>query len=179
MTMNTRPDGLNLINFAEGLFLGPVEGGMSFTTHFSDEIKKGSLNYFSGPGCSIVVVDPKSEGREEERTMYLSGKRGLQELELQKAGALVGTRSDMEAKGLKFMGGIYTATKAGYHTPWACEAMGAPIGPDESPEYCALMTKCPVDLCVVDEEGNRVLPCLPVYYRGEVKGRSFDLETTD
>lgn len=95
----------------------------------------------------------------------LSIRRKTEEKELQAAGTLVGIRSQMEEAGMVYMGTLTMAAKAGYFTHRACDKMGRPVGADEEPDHCAVMADCPLDLCLIDEDGNRVRPCLPVYFR--------------
>lgn len=77
----------------------------------------------------------------------------------------VGIRDNMVAAGMECYGTLSMAAQAHYYTPRMCEKMGHPVQPDEVPTHCAIMANCYTELCLVDAEGNRVRPCLPVFYR--------------
>lgn len=92
--------------------------------------------------------------------------RCTQEKELQMAQPWgVGIRDDMVAAGMECWGTLSMAAQAGYYTPRACEKMGQPVGADEVATHCAIMANCDTELCLIDAEGNRVRPCLPVFPR--------------
>lgn len=97
--------------------------------------------------------------------MTAEKKRHIAVEELEAAHGLVDSRYNLEQHGMIFMGSLTMAAQEGFYSIRECELMGRPVLRDEVPGHCAMMVDCPVDLCVIDEEGNRVLPCLPVYWR--------------
>lgn len=94
-----------------------------------------------------------------------SAQRSAKEKDIQAAGDLVGILSEMEEAGFCCLGTLSQAARKGYYTARVCASRGQCVGPEEVAEYCAVMADCPTDLCLVDEDGNRVRPCLPVYPR--------------
>lgn len=94
-------------------------------------------------------------------------RRRTEEKELRMAGELLGTREDLDARGMTFLGSLSMAAGQGWYTPRACERMGRPVTPDElaGAARFAMMMTCYADSCLKDKAGKRVRPCLPVFFR--------------
>ena len=89
-----------------------------------------------------------------------------QKKELRLSGELVLTKTVWEQRGGVYRGSLGTAAKAGWFTVRECERMGAPVTETEL-KNCkdfAMFKDCDTDYCI-EENGKRVRPCLPVFYR--------------
>jgi hypothetical protein len=93
-------------------------------------------------------------------------RRRAEEKELRMAGNMVGSRAELEARGMTFMGSLRMAAGQGYLTPGACERAGQPAPPGElqGATHFAMMCNCYADLCLV-RDGKKVRPCIPVLFR--------------
>lgn len=96
-----------------------------------------------------------------------SVRRRTEEKELRMAGNMVGSRAELEKRGMTFVGALSMAAKQGWKSARACEKAGRPVTPDElqAADHCAMMANCYADLCL-ERDGRRVRPCIPVFYRG-------------
>lgn len=86
--------------------------------------------------------------------------------ELRLSGDLVMTRTAWEQRGGTYHGSLGPAAKAGWFTVRECERMGAPVTETEL-KNCkdfAMFKDCYTDYCL-EENGKRVRPCLPVFFR--------------
>ena len=92
------------------------------------------------------------------------------EKELRLAAGYVKTRDEYEAQGAMFMGTLGMAEKFGYLTPADCERLGCPVSEQEfaNIKNFAMFVTCYKDQCI-ERDGQIYRPCLPVFYRGEVK----------
>lgn len=96
-----------------------------------------------------------------------SVRRRTEEKEIRMAGDMVGSRAELEARGMTFIGALSMAAKQGWKSTRACEKAGRPVTPDElqAADHFAMMADCYTDLCL-EREGKRVRPCIPVFFRG-------------
>lgn len=86
--------------------------------------------------------------------------------ELRLSGELVMTRTAWEQRGGVYRGSLGPAAKAGWYTVRECARMGVPVTETEfnNCKDFAMFKDCYTDYCL-EENGKRVRPCLPVFYR--------------
>lgn len=95
-------------------------------------------------------------------------RRRTEEKELRMSGDMVGSRAELEARGMTFVGSLGMAARQGWKSARACEKAGRPVTPDElrAAAYFAMMADCYADHCL-ERDGKRMRPCIPVFFRGD------------
>lgn len=87
--------------------------------------------------------------------------------EIRLSGELCLTRTQWEERGGIYHGSLKQASKEGYFTVRGCEILKQPVTTEEflNCKDFAMFKSSDIYLY---ENGNRVCPCLPVFYRGSL-----------
>ena len=89
--------------------------------------------------------------------------------DIRMSGELVLSKVEWMARGGFYCGSIGRAAKSGLFTVRECERIGKPVTEEEfaACRHFAMVMNCETNLCLI-RDGNRVRPCVPVFYRGNV-----------
>ena len=82
------------------------------------------------------------------------------------------TKDEYIAKGCICVGTLTLAAANGYYTARACEKMGQPVTAKEweNITHFAIFINCHISNCFRCDDGTVERPCLPVFYRNQMKG---------
>lgn len=94
-------------------------------------------------------------------------RRITEEKELKMSGDLVLSRKEWIARGGVYRGSLGDAAKLGYYTVRVCEKLGQPVTSEEmllAKDFAEFKT-CYADSCLMQDDGTKVRPNLPVFFR--------------